>query len=357
METLRNIDKMNYYQDGSRSLNESIINKNVIEALPELRNTNDAVVIGGVAVSFHTKPVLTDDIDILVRDKNNVLFMHHAIDVKEYTDIGITEEHFDFILKNSSLHSGLLIPSPTALMTLSLKDDIRAENRLKRNSCTMLSENCKINMKDVMLQCSADEYNFLIYRTKLNNNDYTMKHLKPQGYYTTARVFEGFSGYPEVDRAFSDWVRNTDKKKDVLIGGMAILNHISNLRSTTDADFIFMSEDDIPSFVSGFKKARGHAFKHLTTHVEIEVLTPEFLHINKELADAVFNTAYDKGEYMIASPSALIALKLDRLNDRDIVDITALSDNYQIDLSPFIPFLSEKAVKNIDILKADGINI
>lgn len=136
---------------------------------------------------------------------------------------------------------------------------------------------------------------------------------------------------------------------------MSFLEHVldDKNRKTTDSDFLFLSENDIPINVTNFKKVRKHAFRHINTHVEIETLTHSFLSIDENIAKLVFDTAYDKGDYKIASPSAIIALKLYRLSINDINDIKGLFDNYIIDLKNYIPFLSDKALKNLSIVEKE----
>jgi hypothetical protein len=78
---------------------------------------------------------------------------------------------------------------------------------------------------------------------------------------------------PEVAKAFKDWNSNTKDLKCVLIGRVALSYYVKP-RTTTDADVLFLSSEDILSEVLGFKRHHNGAFQHNVTHVEIEVLTP-----------------------------------------------------------------------------------
>ena len=177
-----------------------------------------------------------------------------------------------------------------------------------------------------------------------------MKYLKKYNPFIKYHIYEGKSGFPDVDKAFDDWIRYSGNLNQVLIGGMAFLNYLPG-RTTTDVDFIFLSETELPSNVNKFKHIRKHGFRHITTHVEIETLTPEFLNIDSGLLKLVFDTAHEKDSYKIASPSSIVALKLDRLDIKDIDDIKNLYENFNIDIEIYKKYLSDKAIENIKYLK------
>lgn len=128
----------------------------------------------------------------------------------------------------------------------------------------------------------------------------------------------------------------------VLIGGAA-LSHWVKPRMTQDLDLLFLSDQDIPEEIHGFKKTRGHSFQNMKTHVEVEVLSPEFLRIDPELVKAVIQTAITSDGIKVASPSGLVALKLYRFSFQDQADIVALLQTDQVNLSPFEGHLSELA--------------
>jgi len=143
---------------------------------------------------------------------------------------------------------------------------------------------------------------------------------------------------PEVVSALSDWIKNS-KNSGVLIGGMALSYHAIP-RYTSDIDVIYLSENDVPKMVQGFKKTRSHAFTHVQTGVEIKILTPEFLKIPRELVQAIVKTSASSNGLQIASKSGLITLKLYRKSRRDQADISDLIRSGDIDLKPFIKWIA-----------------
>ena len=138
---------------------------------------------------------------------------------------------------------------------------------------------------------------------------------------------------PEVISALRDWVASSNSQ-GVLIGGLAF-SHYGKPRYTQDVDLLYMSEEDIPAQVLGFKRIRGHAFEDRKRGIEIEVLSPTFLNISHTLVHQVFATAIESDGVRIASPSAIIALKLGRLSPQDRADIIDLIQHEDIDLAGF----------------------
>lgn len=137
----------------------------------------------------------------------------------------------------------------------------------------------------------------------------------------------------EVGLALDDW--NLNNNNDcVLIGGLALSYYIKP-RTTTDIDVLFLKSENIPSSVKNFKKHRNLAFQHNLTHVEVETVTPKSINLSINIAQAVFNTAIIKDNIKIASPSGLVALKLNRFNRQDQADIENLIKYTSIDLTPF----------------------
>lgn len=128
--------------------------------------------------------------------------------------------------------------------------------------------------------------------------------------------------YPEIEVALNDWKSNCNSNY-VLIGGLAFSFYLKP-RPTQDIDLIFLSSEDIPDHVFGFKRTRKHAFTHIKTHVEVEVLTPTHINSSTKRFQKVFDTAIESEGVKIASPLSLIVLKLSRYNERDRADISEL---------------------------------
>jgi hypothetical protein len=137
---------------------------------------------------------------------------------------------------------------------------------------------------------------------------------------------------PEVIRALRDWEKETTNS--VLIGGVALSYYIKP-RATQDIDVLYASDTDIPEFVQGFKKNRPHAFMHLKTQVEVEVVTPTHINVPASIINKIMETSILSNGIKVASASGLVALKLFRLNIQDKADIVALILAAPIDISGF----------------------
>lgn len=135
---------------------------------------------------------------------------------------------------------------------------------------------------------------------------------------------------PEVGSALKDWSKHVDN--GILIGGCAY-SFYGRPRATSDLDFLFLSDTEIPTSVPGFKKIRDHAFRHISTHVEIEVLSSNFLNISQDLVSKVIDTSVTSNGVKVASPSGIVALKLQRLSYQDMSDIENLHKLGNVDLS------------------------
>ena len=360
MRKLRNIGKMNYNNDGNRSFFESIVNVNVLTAIKNLIRYNDlsdVIVINNLALSFHTRPLMDNCIHVLVKEPKtfnyfpgNKFRKNTKINIATTSELDITEDHFNFIKKTAYISDGIKIASPTALMSIYLKDF----NSSIKCDAERLLENCPVDIKVLTKYVNAEclsKYQKFLYTI---NKDYCMSNIKNFDEYFKCKIYEGDSGYPEVDQAFTDWINNTKDLNQVLIGGMAIINYVPDRPPTYDADFVFLSEDDIPNEVNKFKHHRKSAFQHIKTHVEIEALSAGNINISDEFMQMVFDTAYQKPKFKIASPSAIVALKLGRFIQRDINDIKLLRANHEIDLTPFIPFLSEESLANYETILSDN---
>lgn len=138
---------------------------------------------------------------------------------------------------------------------------------------------------------------------------------------------------PEVISALEEWKRN-NKSNGVLIEGLAY-SYYCKPRETQDVDILYLSKEDIPDNVNGFKRTRNSAFQHNLTHVEIEVITPEHINISSELAKLVYDNANLVNGIKIASPAGIVALKLQRQKRQDMADIEELVKFTNIDLSPY----------------------
>lgn len=164
----------------------------------------------------------------------------------------------------------------------------------------------------------------------------------------TRSLFESIM-VSEVSHTIKKW--SASNIKSVLIGGLALSYH--NIpRYTQDIDILFLSKADIPQRLSGFKKIRPHSFQCNDTHVEVELLDSDFLNISTDLVKEVFNTAVKTDGILIASPSGLVALKLQRFSRQDQADIESLKSHHNIDLSVFT--LTADCVKKYESIDCGG---
>jgi hypothetical protein len=137
----------------------------------------------------------------------------------------------------------------------------------------------------------------------------------------------------EVIAALENWKKAN--VNGVLIGGLALSYYVKP-RSTQDIDVLMLSDADIPKNVFGFKRTRKHAFQDNVTHVEVEIVTPEYVKMPIELAKQIFDTAVEENGFKIASAGGLIAAKLGRFNIRDRGDIVDLIKCCDPDISNFL---------------------
>lgn len=148
---------------------------------------------------------------------------------------------------------------------------------------------------------------------------------------------------PEVTAALKDWI--SSNSGGVLIGGLA-MSYYGKPRMTMDIDVLFLSPSDIPPNVGGFKRTRAGAFQHNDTHVEVEVVSADSINIPEELVRQVFKTAILVDGFLVASPSGIVALKLQRLKNNDIGDIVQMINTGKVDLIDFP--LSNKNLEDFD---------
>lgn len=352
---------MSYINDGNRDLFESILNYDVLNALKSFQRNNciDCIIINDLAVGYYNKPYRTSNIDILVKNKkqkikyfpNNKYYKKDIkINVFSIEDFNLSISDYDNIKNNSVYKNDFNIISPTFLIMLYSFNNI--DNFKIRSYISKLMYNNKINFNILKNYLDNGKISIINEIIKMNNKDYMMEYLKNYKMYNTCQIYEGTSGYAEVDSAFEDWIGNTKNVNQVLIGGMAIVNYnVDKNRTTQDIDFLFLQKEDIPSEVYKFKKHRSNAFQHNKTHVEIEVLSYNTINVVPELVDLIFDTSYQKEMYKVASPSALIALKLGRFNSDDQSDIISIKNNYDINIDIFKPYLSSKAISNWEFIK------
>jgi len=168
-------------------------------------------------------------------------------------------------------------------------------------------------------------------------SEYNLRNLGKMNHVNdgTRSLFESILPVEVID-ALHDWIENNDTKC-VLIGGLALSYYIKP-RYTSDVDVLFLSKNDIPNEVYKFKHHRPSAYQHNKTHVEVEAVTPELINTTIDTIQAVFDTAKDVDGIKVASPSALIALKLGRFSRQDQADIEGLTQfvGYNnVDLEPF----------------------
>lgn len=144
-------------------------------------------------------------------------------------------------------------------------------------------------------------------------------------------LFESIA-IPEVNDALRDWC--STQKACALIGGCALGFYVRP-RSTFDVDVLFLTDAAVPAQVPGFKRNRNHGFQHNRTHVEIDMVTPEWVEINPLLAKQVIDTAVESDGCKVASPSGLVAMKLERFSRQDQADIEQLIIHCDVDLTGF----------------------
>jgi len=152
----------------------------------------------------------------------------------------------------------------------------------------------------------------------------------------------------EVLQALQDWSKSS--KNGVLIGGLALSYHIKP-RHTQDIDMIYLSGDDIPANVTGFKKIRKLSFQHNQTHVEVEVLPASFINKVKGLVDHVIKTSSTLDNINVASANGLVALKLSRFSRQDQADIEQLIIHADANIDEYKQWLSVSDIQNFMSIK------
>ena len=149
---------------------------------------------------------------------------------------------------------------------------------------------------------------------------------------------------PEVDAAISDWINHSNLVgRVVLIGGLA-LSYWTTPRYTQDIDLLFLTDNDIPDTVVKFRRNRGHSFEHIKTGVEVEVLSPEFLGLSPDLVQHIIKNSVLKDGILVADPSGLVALKLQRGSRQDQADIESLVNSQTINMNQYLKYLTSTQI-------------
>lgn len=149
-----------------------------------------------------------------------------------------------------------------------------------------------------------------------------------------------------LEKALNDFLEEFGDKDFVLIGALALNSHLKSPRATSDIDLLFKSESDISKQIlvsEKFRRTRSHALEHKETGVEIELLTPEFLGVDKAIVLEIINKAKNR----IAQSEDLLKLKIESGRFQDIADIVRLvRDNSEL-LETLKSLPESKIKKNI----------
>lgn len=157
---------------------------------------------------------------------------------------------------------------------------------------------------------------------------------------------------PEVGLALSDWKKYCNK--GVLIGGSAV-GYYCKPRSTTDIDLLFLTQEDIPKQVEGFKRIRTGSFQHNKTHVEVEVVSfNSFNTVSQLLVKQVIDSSIESNGIKVASQSGLVALKLCRMSRYDYGDIWSLIETGKVDITHFD--ISDEQISKFNQIKQEVFN-
>ena len=125
IKRFRDLSKMNYSNDGTRTLIESIIVPEICSALNDIKynKLENYCIIGGLALSYYVKPRMTIDIDILFLDLSDIPdrlnnFKKHRKSAFQFIDIpyDIAKK----IIKSSNKVEDFNIASPSGLVVSKL---------------------------------------------------------------------------------------------------------------------------------------------------------------------------------------------------------------------------------------------
>lgn len=129
---------MNFSNDGSRTLLESVVAPEIIEAISDWSNrVKNGVLIGGIALSFWAKPRYTSDADVIFLKKSDVPssvdgFRAHRVGAFEHKSTGVevevaypgfipVPEHvFHDVFKTAVSSGGIRVASKEGLIAMKL---------------------------------------------------------------------------------------------------------------------------------------------------------------------------------------------------------------------------------------------
>jgi hypothetical protein len=166
--SIKSRKKSKWKNNGFRSLFESIIPNEVILALKDWKDNYDSenyVIIGGIALSYYIKPRYTEDIDLAFLSYDDIptnifKFRRNREQSFEHIKTGVeiellTPEHlnrsysfFETIFKNSKKSDGIKIASPESLIALKL----RRFNNTDQNDIVELHKYCLENSLEIDLK-------------------------------------------------------------------------------------------------------------------------------------------------------------------------------------------------------------
>jgi len=135
---MRKLTKMQNINDGNRSLFESILPIEIITALEDWKKSKiDAVLVGGVALSFYVKPRMTQDIDFLFEKDSEIpetipgfkkirkhSFQHYNthVEIKTLSPEFLSQSNITVtkVFETSIISNGIKIASPSGLIAMKL---------------------------------------------------------------------------------------------------------------------------------------------------------------------------------------------------------------------------------------------
>lgn len=123
----------------------------------------------------------------------------------------------------------------------------------------------------------------------------------------------------------------SNKIRWCLCGGLAVGVH-SRPRGTDDID-ILLPGDNFLTYLcmissSHFKRVSDHVISHKQTGVTVDLITPEFIHVDPLIVNMAIETSKNyvvgKVSIPVVSREGLVALKLSRGEYQDLADIESI---------------------------------